>query len=553
MKDADVAPFYATLRAANPQPATELEFTTVFELLVAVLLSAQATDVGVNKATRRLFPVANTPRAILALGLEGLESHIKTIGLYHSKARHLLETCRILVERHGGEVPRTREELEALPGVGRKTANVVLNVAFGHETMAVDTHIFRVGNRTGLAPGRNPLAVEQQLMRRTPREFLVDAHHWLILHGRYVCVARTPRCWDSSIRVPASTFDLSPNFPRTCRRFWNNGATMCRPGKNFCSMEEMKETHPVIKNAFLEELMCPRRIAFIVNPKAGVNLQKRIRTSVEKNLNHRRFEYGIWHTEGPGHGAELALKALAEKYDIVVAVGGDGTVNEVASALINTPATLGIVPAGSGNGLATHLGYGRNLDQAVRKLNLAETQQIDCGMLNDKPFFNVAGIGFDGLVSNMMRKQGKRGLLPYFLKSVEAGLTYASRACTIELDDRTVTENCFVVAVANGPMYGYNVQIAPDARLDDGLFNVVVLKDAPRWQYFAALPATLNGHLYDESFVEHFQSSALTIRCAGENFIHLDGEGMTITGDLHFKMKPRALSILVPRQEKNKD
>ncbi|MES2938675.1 MAG: endonuclease III [Pseudomonadota bacterium] len=199
MKDEDVAPFFATLRAANPLPATELEFSTVFELLVAVLLSAQATDVGVNKATRRLFPVAHTPQAILALGQDGLESYIRTIGLYRMKARHLMETCRILVERHGGEVPRSREELQALPGVGRKTANVVLNVAFGEETMAVDTHIFRVGNRTGLAPGRNPLEVEQVLLRRVPKEFMVDAHHWLILHGRYVCVARTPKCWQCAV------------------------------------------------------------------------------------------------------------------------------------------------------------------------------------------------------------------------------------------------------------------------------------------------------------------------------------------------------------------
>lgn len=187
--------FFATLQAANPQPATELEFTTVFELLAAVLLSAQATDVGVNKATRRLFPVAGTPQKILALGLEGLEGYIKTIGLYRSKARHLMETCRILVEQHGGEVPRTRAALEALPGVGRKTANVVLNVAFGEPTMAVDTHIFRVGNRTGLAPGKNPLEVELKLLKRIPAAYLVDAHHWLILHGRYVCQARKPQCW----------------------------------------------------------------------------------------------------------------------------------------------------------------------------------------------------------------------------------------------------------------------------------------------------------------------------------------------------------------------
>jgi endonuclease-3 len=194
MKPAQIHTFFATLQAANPHPVTELEYTSVFELLAAVLLSAQATDVGVNKATRRLFPVANTPHKILALGLEGLESYIKTIGLYRSKARHLMETCRLLVERHGGAVPRSREALEALPGVGRKTANVVLNVAFGEPTMAVDTHIFRVGNRTGLAPGKTPLAVEQQLLKRIPPQYLVDAHHWLILHGRYVCQARKPLC-----------------------------------------------------------------------------------------------------------------------------------------------------------------------------------------------------------------------------------------------------------------------------------------------------------------------------------------------------------------------
>jgi endonuclease-3 len=199
MKIAEIEPFFATLKAANPQPNTELEYTSVFELLASVLLSAQATDVGVNKATRKLYPVANTPQAILDLGLEGLEGYIKTIGLYRSKARHLMQTCRILVEEHGGVVPRTREALEALPGVGRKTANVVLNVAFGEPTMAVDTHIFRVGNRTGLAPGKTPLAVEMQLMKRVPKAYLVDAHHWLILHGRYVCQARLPRCWECAV------------------------------------------------------------------------------------------------------------------------------------------------------------------------------------------------------------------------------------------------------------------------------------------------------------------------------------------------------------------
>ena len=194
MNGTQVERFFATLKAANPAPQTELEFSSVFELLTAVLLSAQATDVGVNKATRRLFAVANTPAQILALGTEGLENYIKTIGLYRSKAKHLLQTCQMLIDLHGGEVPRSRTDLEALPGVGRKTANVVLNVAFGEPTMAVDTHIFRVSNRTGLAPGKTPLAVELGLLDRVPTDYLVDAHHWLILHGRYVCQARKPLC-----------------------------------------------------------------------------------------------------------------------------------------------------------------------------------------------------------------------------------------------------------------------------------------------------------------------------------------------------------------------
>ena len=199
MKKEDISLFFATLKAANPMPVTELEYTSVFELLTAVLLSAQATDVGVNKATRRLFPVGNSPQAILDLGLDGLEGYIKTIGLFHSKAKHLMQTCQMLVDQHGGQVPRTREALEALPGVGRKTANVVLNSAFGEATMAVDTHIFRMGNRTGLAPGKTPLAVELKMLKRIPPEYLVDAHHWLILHGRYVCTARSPRCWECAV------------------------------------------------------------------------------------------------------------------------------------------------------------------------------------------------------------------------------------------------------------------------------------------------------------------------------------------------------------------
>lgn len=190
---------FRRLHEDNPDPKTELAYTTPFELLIAVILSAQATDVGVNKATARLYPVANTPQAIYELGVEGLSEYIRTIGLYNSKAKNVIETCRLLLERHGGEVPQTREALEALPGVGRKTANVVLNTAFRQVAMAVDTHIFRVSNRTGLAPGKNVVEVEAKLLKFVPRDYLMDAHHWLILHGRYVCVARTPKCPECGI------------------------------------------------------------------------------------------------------------------------------------------------------------------------------------------------------------------------------------------------------------------------------------------------------------------------------------------------------------------
>jgi len=190
---------FRRLREANPHPTTELEYTTPFELLIAVLLSAQATDVGVNKATRRLYPVANTPQQILDLGLDELTTYIQTIGLYKTKGKNVMATCRILVDQYGGEVPHDREALESLPGVGRKTANVVLNTAFGDPTIAVDTHIFRVSNRTGIAPGKNVDIVEQKLLKFVPKEFLQDSHHWLILHGRYTCVARKPQCWNCMI------------------------------------------------------------------------------------------------------------------------------------------------------------------------------------------------------------------------------------------------------------------------------------------------------------------------------------------------------------------
>jgi endonuclease-3 len=216
MKDADVAPFFATLRDANPEPASELDYTSVFELLIAVQLSAQTTDKRVNQVTRALFAAAPTPAKILALGAEKIEAMIKPVGFFRAKTKNLLATCRILVDEHGGQVPKTREALEALPGVGRKTANVVLNNAFGDPTLAVDTHVFRVANRTGLALGSTPLEVELGLLERVPAEFLPNAHHWLILHGRYVCVARRPLC---EVCAVARWCDSAPpQFKRPAQR-----------------------------------------------------------------------------------------------------------------------------------------------------------------------------------------------------------------------------------------------------------------------------------------------------------------------------------------------
>lgn len=207
MNNAKRREIFLRLQAQNPHPTTELEYSTPFELLIAVLLSAQATDVSVNKATRKLYPVANTPAAMLALGVDGLMPYIQTIGLYKTKAKNVIASCQILLEQHGGEVPKSREALEALPGVGRKTANVVMNTAFGEPTIAVDTHIFRVSNRTGLAPGKNVDIVEEKLLKFVPPEFKLDAHHWLILHGRYTCIARKPKCWNCMI---ADLCDFKP-------------------------------------------------------------------------------------------------------------------------------------------------------------------------------------------------------------------------------------------------------------------------------------------------------------------------------------------------------
>ena len=308
----------------------------------------------------------------------------------------------------------------------------------------------------------------------------------------------------------------------------------------------MDQAHPVIKNALLEELLAPKRIVFIVNPKAGTNLQKHIRQSVDRHLDHRRFIYGIWHTEKAGHAAELAQKAREEGYEIVVAVGGDGSINEVASALLHTDVAVGVIPAGSGNGLAMHLGYGRDIDKAIRKLNTATVRTIDCGLLNGHPFVNLAGIGIDGLVAKRMKGSRLRGFLPYFIRTVAAGLAYTARNCTIETEDRKITEKCFVVTVANGPMYGYNFRIAPDALLDDGLFSVVLFRDVPRWRYFAAIPASLKGRIYDAGFVEHFTARRVKITSEGTNYVHIDGESIDMPGELNFEMAPLALKILVP-------
>jgi diacylglycerol kinase (ATP) len=309
---------------------------------------------------------------------------------------------------------------------------------------------------------------------------------------------------------------------------------------------EHAQNIPFQKSDFLEQLLAPELICFIVNPHAGSGMKTRVPEYLDKHLNHQKFTYGIKWTMRPGHAHELVQEAIAEGYTTVVAVGGDGSINEVASALVGTDIKLGVLPAGSGNGLAMHLGYGRNLPKAIKLLNRAKPIKIDVGRLNDRPFVNVAGIGFDGLVSNMMKRSTSRGFMPYFINSVKAGLSYSPKVCRIELPDRVIQETCFAVVVANGPMYGYNYTIAPDAVLDDGLFSVVILRDVPKWQYFASLHNGFTGNFYQIDFVEHFQAHKLSIWSEGRNFVHMDGEGFELEDPLVFHIDQRALNILVP-------
>ncbi len=303
-----------------------------------------------------------------------------------------------------------------------------------------------------------------------------------------------------------------------------------------------------VQKPVLEKLFPKTRACFIVNPMAGTSHQKRIRESIDRHLDHTKFHYKIEYTRHAGHATDLARQAAAEGWEVVVAVGGDGSVNEVAAGLMGTDSVLAIIPAGSGNGLAMHLGLGRDMNRAMRLLNRSEPRWLDVGLMNGRPFVNLAGVGFDGLVSNLMKGKAKRGFVSYFLKSIEAGLTYEPRNCSILFDGKTIEERCFTIAVANGPMYGYNFQIAPGARLDDGQFEVVLLKDVPRWKYFAAVPETLSGRIYEADFVEHFAARSVEISFdRDENFAHIDGEGVTVNGHLRFEMREKALRVMAPK------
>jgi diacylglycerol kinase (ATP) len=308
----------------------------------------------------------------------------------------------------------------------------------------------------------------------------------------------------------------------------------------------MQNAHPVERSALLDVLLPQQRIVFIVNPRAGGQAQRHLHTHVDAHLNHRRFEHTIWQTKHPRHATELARQAVAEGFDIVVAVGGDGSVNEVASALVGTNTVLGILPGGTGNGLATHLGYKLNLAQAVRQLNTAEPWAIDYGTINGRFFLNIAGVGYDATVSAGMSKIQQRNFWSYFVQAVRTGVVYQPKPYVVEADGRIIESNCLNIAIANGPIYGFNFKIAPDAILDDGLFQVVLLKEAPRWQYFAAVPGAFQGKLLDAGFVEHFAARSLTIRGLDQQQIHVDGEPLTTGPILNAEIVPKALRVLRP-------
>ncbi len=308
----------------------------------------------------------------------------------------------------------------------------------------------------------------------------------------------------------------------------------------------MEHAHPYVKHAYLEALLPPKRIVFLVNPNAGTRAHRHLTAALEAHLDHRQFVYTVWHTERPGHATELAHKARAEGYDIVVAVGGDGSAHEVAAALIHTDTVMGLLPAGSGNGLSTHLGLGRQMERAIRLLNTAEVRTIDCGQINGRPFVNVAGIGYDGFVAERMKHSKNRGFWPYLYHSAISGLSFRPVPCTVEADDQRLEGVFFVVSVANGSTYGYHFQIAPDARLDDGLFSVVLFRNVPRWRYFLAIPSSLSGRLYNERFVLHFHACKVKINCQERTFVHADGESLGIGDHFDLEIIPNALKVLMP-------
>lgn len=308
----------------------------------------------------------------------------------------------------------------------------------------------------------------------------------------------------------------------------------------------MEQAHPYIKHAFLKELLPPRRIVFLVNPFAGARTHAQIADAIEAHLDHRKFTYTIWHTERPGHATELAQRAREEGYDIVVSVGGDGSAQEVATALLQTDTVMGVLPAGSGNGFAMHLGYDRNIAHAIRLLNTAEPRLIDCGRVNGRPFVNVAGIGYDGAVAERMKRTARRGFWPYLYHAVVGGLLHRPVRYKVEAEGQCWEDTFFLVTIANGPMYGYSFYIAPDACVDDGLFSGVIFKNVSRWHYILAIPSSLSGRLYKEHFVIHFQAKQVKVTCEQPTFAHADGESLGKGNAFQFEIIPRALKILAP-------